>query len=217
MSWGDEFRSDDSSEIDPVRYQRETKTGWLEPHPNSGDLASATRVIANPLYSAGWFLANENPNRSDFVTTKFRTDEPKRALTETLKEWLMVLLMLVFVVLYAMALVGTLKPLADLSMVSRLEPILFVIIGYYFGRLPAQQNEQTLKNEIDRQSKRAEAAQQARETALQSRDALDEKVKNARTALATKPLDGNTETPGRDTSELHQRGSVAAAFNILKS
>ena len=151
------------------------------------------------------------------MATKFRTDEPKRALTETLREWLMVLLMLVFVVLYGLALVGTLKPLSDLSMVSRLEPILFVIIGYYFGRLPGQQNEQTLKNEIDRQSKRAEAAQQARETALQSRDALDEKVKNARTALATKPPEGSAETVSRQTSEIHQRGSVAAAFNILKS
>ena len=150
--------------------------------------------------------------------TKFEAGEPKKGrLTETIKEWLMVVLTLVFVVLYGLALVGKLKPLADLSMVSRLEPILFVVIGYYFGRLPGQQNEQTLKNEIDRQSKRAEAAQQARETALQSRDALDEKVKNARTALATRPWEGNNETLGKETTELHQRGSVAAAFNILKS
>ena len=150
--------------------------------------------------------------------TKFEAGEPKRGrLTETIKEWLMVVLTLVFVVLYGLALVGTLKPLADLSMVSRLEPILFVLIGYYFGRLPAQQNEQTLKNEIDRQSKRAEAAQQARETALQSRDALDEKLKNARTALATRPAEGSNEMLGKETTEIHQRGSVAAAFNILKS
>src|ERR1043165_7771413 len=94
----------------------------------------------------------------------------------TLKEWEMVLLTMAFVALYGLALVGKLKPLADLTMVSRLEPIIFVIIGYYFGRVPAQQTEQTLKEEIGRQAKRADAAQQARETALQSREALDEKL-----------------------------------------
>ena len=30
---------------------------------------------------------------------------------------------------------GMLKPLADEKMALRLEPIIFVIIGYYFGRL----------------------------------------------------------------------------------
>ena len=136
----------------------------------------------------------------------------------TLKEWVMVLLTMAFVALYGLALVGKLKPLADLTMVSRLEPIIFVIIGYYFGRLPAQQNEQTLKEEIGRQTKRADAAQQARETALQSREALDEKLKNARTALASSPFwDGNAGALDTAKTEKHPHGSVAAAFNILKS
>jgi hypothetical protein len=43
-------------------------------------------------------------------------------------------------------------------LVLRLEPIIFVIIGYYFGRLPGQQNEKTLKQEIGRQTLRAAAA-----------------------------------------------------------
>ena len=137
----------------------------------------------------------------------------------TLKEWVMVLLTMAFVGLYGLALVGKLKPLADLTMVSRLEPIIFVIIGYYFGRLPAQQNEHTLKEEIDRQTKRADAAQQARETALQSREALDEKVKNARTALSSSPLVDGGPPGAIDTSKTEKppHGSVAAAFNILSS
>jgi len=44
--------------------------------------------------------------------------------------------------------------------VLRLEPIIFVIISYYFGRLPAQQNEQTLKEEIGGQTEKADTAQQ---------------------------------------------------------
>jgi len=137
----------------------------------------------------------------------------------TLKEWVMVLLTMAFVALYGLALVGKLKPLADLTMVSRLEPIIFVIIGYYFGRLPAQQNEQILKEEIGRQTKRADAAQQARETALQSREALDEKLKNALTALSSSPLVDGGPPGAMDMSKTEKppHGSVAAAFNILSS
>ena len=81
----------------------------------------------------------------------------------------MVVLTLIFVALYGAALIGWLKPLAGEKMVLRLEPIIFVIIGYYFGRLPAQQNEKTLKEEIGRQTQKADAAQHVKEQALQTR------------------------------------------------
>ena len=97
----------------------------------------------------------------------------------------MVILTLGFIVLYGLALIGKLKPLADLSMVSRIEPIIFVIIGYYFGRLPAQQNENALKAEINRQTQKAEAAQHAKEQLIQTRELLEEKLKNARLVLAS--------------------------------
>ena len=42
------------------------KTGWLEPHPDVVTWTSATRVNANPLYSARWFLANENFKQEQF-------------------------------------------------------------------------------------------------------------------------------------------------------
>lgn len=124
------------------------------------------------------------------------------SLSDAVKSWVMVLLTLAFVVLYGFALLGKLRPLADASMVTRLEPLLFVVIGYYFGRLPGEENEQTLKDEIGRQTRRADAAQQATEAALQSREVLDEKIKNARTALDT------------TTAE---RSSVTTAFRILSS
>jgi hypothetical protein len=118
-----------------------------------------------------------------------------------MKSWVMVLLTLVFVVLYGFALLGKLRPLADISMVTRLEPLVFIVIGYYFGRLPGEENEQTLKDEIGRQTRRADAAQQTTEVVLQTREALDEKIKNARTAL-----DAPTE-----------RSSIATAVRILSS
>ena len=135
--------------------------------------------------------------------TEHKQNHPvKGALSDAIKNWLMVFLTLIFVVLYGLALLGKLKPLADASMVTRLEPLIFIIIGYYFGRLPGEENEKTLKDELGRHIQRADAAQSAKETALQSRDVLDEKIKNARTAL------GNTNT---------ERTSVVAAFNILST
>src|SRR5882672_11257950 len=105
--------------------------------------------------------------------------------SDALRNWIMVVLTLIFVSLYAAALLGWLKPLTDERMVLRLEPIIFVIIGYYFGRLPSQQNEKTLKDEIGRQIQRADAAQHAKEQAQQSREALEEKVKNVGAALSS--------------------------------
>src|SRR5436190_22111886 len=113
---------------------------------------------------------------------------------ETLKNWIMVVLTLIFITLYGAALIGWLKPLADEKMVMRLEPIIFVIIGYYFGRLPSQQNERTLKQEINRQTQRADASQSAKEQALQTNESLEEKIKNVRAALGSEH--GVTTTSG---------------------
>ncbi|HSE19932.1 MAG TPA: hypothetical protein VLB46_22920 [Pyrinomonadaceae bacterium] len=102
---------------------------------------------------------------------------------DALKGWVMVVLTFVFILLYGAALVGWLKPLADDKMVLRLEPIIFVIIGYYFGRLPGLQNEHTLREELGRQTQKADAAQYAKEQALLKREGLEEKLKNVAAAL----------------------------------
>jgi hypothetical protein len=151
--------------------------------------------------------------------TKLKQDIPHEGrLSEAIKSWVMVFLTLVFVVLYGLALIGKLRPLADASMVTRLEPLIFVIIGYYFGRLPSAENEQILKDEIGRQTQRADAAQSAKENALQSREALEEKVKNARAALAIgapSPANGSGGGYENPSSPASGRDSVLAALNIL--
>lgn len=154
-----------------------------------------------------------------------KTDQGVSSLNwigDPLKNWTMVFLTLGFVVLYGLALIGKLKPLADASMVSRLEPIIFVFIGYYFGRLPAQQNEGTLRNEIARQSTRADAAQSAREQLLQSREALEEKLRSVNAALDLVPSvldsDPGTTQPAqgeRSAREIAIRQSLAAARRVL--
>ena len=145
-------------------------------------------------------------------------------LAEALKSWGMLLLTFVFVALYGLALIGKLKPLADVSMVSRIEPIIFVIIGYYFGRLPAQQNEKTLKDEIARQTQKADAAQHAKEQALQAREVMEERVKNANAALTSV---ASAASVARFVEDIHKTGgpinedglrySVGATIRILQS
>ncbi len=137
----------------------------------------------------------------------------------------MTALTLIFVLLYGAALLGWIRPLADERTVARLEPIIFVIIGYYFGRLPAQQTEQTLKSEISRQSQKADAAQHAKEQAQQTREALEEKLKNVRAALTTAPAPeaapmspGSEGRPEREMpGDEPLRGATAITLNILNS
>jgi hypothetical protein len=152
------------------------------------------------------------------------TSKPVQEAASALKSWVMIALTFVFVLLYAAALMGWLTQIENERMVSRLEPIIFVIIGYYFGRLPSQQNESSLKEEILRQSQLADAAQHARELAQQSREALEEKVKNVATALssgapgvAVKHLAESLDSHGGALKEDALRQSIAVALNILNS
>lgn len=134
----------------------------------------------------------------------------------------MVVLTLVFISFYGAALTGLLKPLADEKMVLRLEPIIFVIIGYYFGRLPGQQNEKTLKQEINRQTQRTDAAQSAKEQALQSNEALEEKIKNVKAALSPEAAgfaitSGSHNLRSATVRDEDLRPVVHAALRILNS
>ncbi len=151
-------------------------------------------------------------------------DTPKiQNVTDALKSWVMVALTLIFVLLYAMALAGKLEPLKDVSMITRVEPIIFVIIGYYFGRLPAQQNEKTLKDEINRQTNKADAAQNSKEKAQQEREVLEERVKNVKVTLSSVPsgsvkgLSADNSIANSSQTEEVLQNSVASAINILNS
>ncbi|NOT63230.1 MAG: hypothetical protein HOP19_23735 [Acidobacteria bacterium] len=140
-----------------------------------------------------------------------------------LKNWGITLLAAIFVLLYGAALMGWIKPLSDDQAVKRLEPIIFAIVGYYFGRLPAQQTEKTLKGEIERQTQKADAAQHAKEQALQAREALEEKIKNVRVSLTSSAEVGavafSSAEPAEGAAALAQieslRQKIAMATNLL--
>ena len=155
---------------------------------------------------------------------------PAQAKDESLRTWVMVGLTAVFVVLYVAALVGWIAPLPDNAVVLRLEPIVAVIIGYYFGRVPGEKNERTLKEGIKREENKAREAEQKKEQAQQQKaeaerttEALVQKVRDTRAALsagepqadeafsATRGGGGTGAAVGGEAA----RQTVAAALRVL--
>ena len=140
------------------------------------------------------------------------------------KNWIMTVLTLIFVLFYTAALLGWLKPLSDMAVVTRLEPILFILIGYYFASLPAQKTQAVMKEEIIQQAKRADAAQYSREQAQQEREILEEKLKNVRTVLmsaagkrSSKTLIGGSLKIAEEENTESLRYSINTATNILNA
>ena len=157
------------------------------------------------------------------MTDENKTEKAQaQSISDLLKGWVMVGLTLVFISLYVAALFGWIEPLKDTSILTRLEPIIFVIIGYYFGRLPAQSNENTLKNEINRQSQRADASQQIKEKAQQGREVLEEKIRNVRVTLTEQKTGGMSVrakgiVDSTGTAEGGKGQAVETALKILDS
>ena len=114
--------------------------------------------------------------------------------------------------------------MADFSVLARFEPLIFVFIGYYFGRVPSWEIERSLKEEVGRQTRKTDATQQAKEQVQLEREGLEERVKNARAVLLTLFADFSQidKMPnGSDrkislVSEMTKR-SVETAMAILKS
>jgi hypothetical protein len=140
-----------------------------------------------------------------------------------LKTWVMGALFVIFIFLYILMLAGKLESLREREMVMHLEPIIFVLIGYYFGRSPAQQNEKLFKEEILRQTSRADAAQSAKERAQQASESLEEKIRNAKAVLSNITFDAAAKSSGEDyqangaLKEHSLRNSITATISILKS
>jgi len=158
------------------------------------------------------------------------TPTPTPATGESSRGWVMIGLTGVFVALYVAALFGVIHPLADDRVVVRLEAIVAVIIGYYFGRVPGEKNEKTLKEEVNRQAGKAKAEEQKKEQAQrekgaaeQRNGALEMKVKSTRAALTAAapeapeaelaPTLARRNAVTADDSGLRQ--TMAAAIRVL--
>jgi hypothetical protein len=204
------------------RNPGETDPTWLL-HTLYGDFSEVLTQGVNTMANAAAVGADGKP----LVGTT--TGDTGQTMQETMRSWMMIVLTLVFVAIYVGALLGLIpgSNKTDAPTLSRIESIVFVIIGYYFGRLPAQATEQTLKGEINRQAQKADVAEQVKTTALQEKQGLQEKVKNAKAALASAVPVPVAPAPEAFTVHLRKalpesspdalRQSVLAAVNVLDS
>lgn len=137
-----------------------------------------------------------------------------------LKNWVMIVLTTIFLLLYTVSLLGWLRPLSDVESVRRFEPFIFLILGYYLSRLPSHQNELFLKDEISRQIRTADEGQQSLNRVRQEKEALEEKLKNVKTILMPSLNTGSTKAINDESlksSYISNLEAVKAATNILNS
>lgn len=154
-----------------------------------------------------------------------KTSEPPasggQTMLEKIRSWTMVGLTALFVVLYVLALLGRFPETKDSFALQKLEPILFAIVAYYFGRVPGQKAEAALDEE---QNQRKQAETRATEQKVEAAKA-NEKIQNAKAALASsvpEPVGAagsfaaalTTGTKGVEDRSV--RHAAAAAMSILE-
>lgn len=109
-------------------------------------------------------------------------------MTEQWRKWMVVAISVLFVGLYVGASLGLIdgKPNADLLGV--LQPIVWVIIGYYFGRSPGEKVESRLKEQVDKsdaEAKDAKEKAEKSESAAKAASSLAAATSRAATRTAT--------------------------------
>lgn len=109
-----------------------------------------------------------------------------------LYRWLSLIVALMFVSLYAAVSIGWLRPTSDISSLTRLEPILFLFVGYYFALSFSMADKRGLREEVERQKLRADDEAAARQAAEQATNFLTEKIKNADCVLRQMESDAPT-------------------------
>lgn len=139
----------------------------------------------------------------DLPPDKAPTDAKKRSFNQ----WPFVVFALIFISFYASVSVGWLRPIADLSILSRLEPIIFVVIGFYFGRSSSVENENALQQQKAVEIRKADQAIEERDRVKKEYEILSERMKSASFLLNKWPLE-RTEAGGDPTNELD--GSVGS-------
>lgn len=90
---------------------------------------------------------------------------------------------IVFVLLYVAALLGWGGLAPNKEALAFIQPVVWVIIGYYFGRVPGERNESRLKEQADQNG---DAAKSATKTASEARARLvatETRLAAARTVL----------------------------------
>jgi hypothetical protein len=114
------------------------------------------------------------------------------------KTGIIVVLTIIFVALYVAGFAGWPKLAPDKEVIGPVAPIVAVIIGYYFGRVPSEKNEKSLQQQVNPRTQEAEHARNEQQQAQTDSTRLATKVIAARAALSAAapaaPPDGLAST-----------------------
>jgi hypothetical protein len=141
------------------------------------------------------------------------------------KNIVIIILTFIFIALYSATIFGFVKLPADDKLLGRLEPIIAVIIGYYFGRMPSEKNEKSLKQQVDKKTQEADDARKGETEAKTQSTEAQTKIKDARAALssaapAAEPSELAVTLSGAHASAAPEpavRNAAVAALKILET
>lgn len=126
---------------------------------------------------------------------------------DPVKTTVIVTLTVVFVGLYIAAMFGWTSWKPDGAAIPLLQPVVYVIIGYYFGRIPAEATERKLRSDVETNAQKANKA----DAKVKAVRALLSTPMSAPSVALTAPLTGPGGMPPRPPSD----SRVEAALKIL--
>jgi hypothetical protein len=140
---------------------------------------------------------------------------------DPLKKGTIAVLTLIFVALYVAGIIGVWRgdSAANSKAITLLQPIVYVIIGYYFGRMPAEKTEKALKEQADKKDQEAGAAkaEAARSsTKLRATKSVLEKAVG-QTDAAPPTGFAQTLSTTRASNEDALKITIAQALNVIDS
>lgn len=141
-------------------------------------------------------------------------------MSERWRTAMVVSISILFVLLYVGALLGWAGLAPNEQALRYIQPVVWVIIGYYFGRVPGERTESRLKEQADKSEAAADAAQKAAGKAKVRLTATEEKLAAVRNVLRgpSPPASGmGVEAAGAPQIAAPAPSPVAAALRILES
>jgi hypothetical protein len=146
------------------------------------------------------------------LNTDTQNISPAAVMADGLKSWVMIILSFIFIFAYVTVLiVDWINGAKGADVIKELQPIVFGIIGYYFGRLPAQQNENALKETISHESAK-------KDEALEGKAAAEGKMDAAKIALGSTASESSITGVGPITAVPDRNAiAIAIAMKIMNS
>jgi hypothetical protein len=129
------------------------------------------------------------------------------------------ILTFIFIALYVVGIYGVWNgdTAANAKAITLLQPIVYVIIGYYFGRLPSEKTEKQLKDQADEKGKQADDAKATATVATTKLRTVKTLLSGAAASTGTPEADGFAKNlsgvPRDDQGTL--KVTVAHAINVI--